>query len=48
MRRRDKAIAVLWLAGSIPLALVLLAVSWPVIFVPGLWKGYTCWESDGE
>lgn len=46
MKRRDKMIAALWLAGSIPLALVLLVVGWPVIFVPGLWDGYTCWDDD--
>jgi hypothetical protein len=30
-------------------ALAMATVFWPVIFVPGMWEGYTCWEDrDAE
>lgn len=46
MKRRDKMLSALWPVCSGTLFIVFLVFGWPVIFWPGLWKGYTCWESD--
>lgn len=28
--------------------LAMFVVAWPVVFVPGLWQGYSCWPEDEE
>ncbi len=50
MNRRDRTLFALGLMGSVPLAIVLLALSlvlgWPVLFMPWIWREYSCWETD--
>lgn len=48
MRRRDQARFALELAGRSAVALAMLAILWPVVFVPGLWEGYTYWNDEIE
>ncbi len=46
MNRRDRALFTLGLMGSVPLAIVLLMLGWPLVFWPGLWREYSCWNED--
>ncbi len=43
---KRRTLFALGLMGSGTLFIVFLVFGWPVVFWPGLWKGYTCWEDD--